>query len=228
MEERRREDELDRVDQALEPTGHVRLVARDHLGAVDAREGPAQRVLERARGAAGERHACVVGHRAEVAEPLRGEGGALEGQGDDLVRGPFLEDRPQAVAVEERVEDGRGHDAEGGHVEREARDLEVGPPLVQDPGGGDEPPGLAAERARPDPADPARRVEEPALEAGDVLARRVHTQPRSRQAWATRLMAITYAASRVKSFLFLASSETAWKAAVILVSSRARTSSFSQ
>ena len=55
-----------------------------------------------------------------------------------------------------------------------------------------------------------------------------HTHPRSRQAWATRLMAITYAASRVKSFRLRASSLTAWKAAVILVSRRARTSSFSQ
>jgi hypothetical protein len=50
---------------------------------------------------------------------------------------------------------------------------------------------LPAERAVPDAADPARRVEQPALEAGDVLARGAHTQPRSRQAWATRLMAIT-------------------------------------
>ena len=56
----------------------------------------------------------------------------------------------------------------------------------------------------------------------------IYTHPRSRHAWATRLMAMTYAASRGKSFRFFASSLTAWKAAVILVSRRARTSSFSQ
>jgi hypothetical protein len=175
VEERRGEDELDRVHEALEAPRHVGLVARDHLGAVHPGEGPAERVLERARGPAGERHPGVLGQRPQVSEPLGGQGGPLERQGDHLVRRLILDRPPQAVAVEERVEDRRGHDTEGGHVEGEPGDLELRPPALQDPGGRHQAPGLAPERARPDPADAARRVEEPALEAGDVLARRDHT-----------------------------------------------------
>ena len=79
----------------------------------------------------------------------------------------------------------------GGIVERESGLLEVGATVVQDPRGRDEPAGLAAEGARPDPADATRGVEQLAVEGRDVLGGRGHTQPRSRQACATRLIAIT-------------------------------------
>ncbi len=55
-----------------------------------------------------------------------------------------------------------------------------------------------------------------------------YTHPRSLQAWATRAIAMLYAASRMYSFRLRARSATSWKAEVIITSSLPSTSSFSQ
>jgi hypothetical protein len=110
---------------------------------------------------------------------------------DQLVARLLGHQRQQAVSLQEGVEHrGREH-AERRHVDTQAGPLDLRAVRFEDASRRREPARLAAERSRADPADAARRVEEPALEGLDVGDFGDHTQPRSRHACATRLIAIT-------------------------------------
>ncbi len=104
-EEGRGVHELDRLGQLAEARVGVGLVVGDHLRGVDAGERLVHGVLEQARGAQGERQVRPLHQRAQIAQDLRGQVGAQEGVGDDVVRVARQRPVAQPVALHEQIED---------------------------------------------------------------------------------------------------------------------------
>ncbi|HSQ60981.1 MAG TPA: hypothetical protein VLT84_11230 [Acidobacteriota bacterium] len=189
FEERGGPDELDRLGQAPKAALGVVLVVGDHLRGVDARERTPQRVFQEAGGADRERLADALDEAAQVADDRGRDGGALERAGQRLVAGLRADDLPEPVLVEESIEDVGGEDREARDSDVERRMLLPAPSLFQRALHARQAGRLASQRPVADPGEVFARLEEPPVELRERRTRQI--QPRSLQACATRLIAIT-------------------------------------
>ena len=227
-EVRRCVDELHRLDELVEASVDVRLVVRDHLGPVDTGKRVEQRVFEQAGGSDRKRRVHLLDQGAQVAHQIGRQRGVLERVRDPAVRRIGTHDITQTVLADEPIEcvgrnDRQRRDLDG---ERCARlRWQAGGEHILDL---QQPTGFSPGRPRADACERFGRAEELPFKARRGSWPIAHTQPRSLHAFATRLTAMTYAASRMNSFSRRASSLTARKADVIFRSSFPSTSSLSQ
>jgi hypothetical protein len=185
-EERGRIDELDSFDQPAEARVGGVLVVGDHLGGVHPGERVRQRILQQRRRTDGERRVHLFYQTAQIAHQLHGEIRELKGVGDPVVGGSGLRDRREVVPLHEGVEhvgaddrQPRQHDADlrEGPRTQTRQDRVAGQGQAQ---------RLAAQGAGTDAREGLVAGKEASVEAGEH-----QIQPRSLQAEATRLTAIT-------------------------------------